>query len=122
MGANAAIETAAELLNALLDMNAERRNCLEDLTPDEIKAFFERVQDARFKRAGFTVSTSHDLQALIAYGKPILATIAFRVFMRLAGEHDFSVIFSREASVLCGWDISIYPHVLMLFHTITSFW
>lgn len=123
MGANAAIETAAEFLNALLDMNAERRNGLEDLTPDEIKAIFERVQDARFERASFTVSTSHDLQALIAYEDPILATLAFRVLMPLAGEHNFFRDLSKRivsASRLRHLDLPSRPHALPYDHELPA--
>ena len=123
MGANAAIETAAEFINALLDMKAERQDRLEDMAPDEIKAVFERVQDVRFERAGFTVSTSHDLQALTAFEDPILATLAFRVLMPLAGEHNFFRDLSKRivgGSRMRHLDLPSRPHALPYDHELPA--
>lgn len=123
MGANAAIETAAEFINALLDMKAERQNHLEDMAPEDIKAVFERVQDVRFERAGFTVSTSHDLQALTAFEDPILATLAFRVLMPLAGEHNFFRDLSKRivgGSRMRHLDLPSRPHALPYDHELPA--
>ena len=123
MGANAAIETAAEFINAILDMKAEREDRLEDMAPDEIKAVFERVQDVRFERAGFTVSTSHDLQALTAFEDPILATLAFRVLMPLAGEHNFFRDLSKRivgGSRMRHLDLPSRPHALPYDHELPA--
>ena len=77
MGTNAAFKTAAGLLNALLDRKGKLRDRLGDLTPDGIEAIFERAQSAILERAGFTVSTSHDLQAFTAYKNPFLPLLLF---------------------------------------------
>ncbi|KAI0393308.1 FAD/NAD(P)-binding domain-containing protein [Xylariaceae sp. FL0594] len=67
MGANAAVETAAELLNAMLNLKAQRpSHTLDGLTNSEIESVFQTVQDKRFDRAKHVVSLSHDLQALLA--------------------------------------------------------
>ncbi|KAI0199290.1 FAD/NAD(P)-binding domain-containing protein [Astrocystis sublimbata] len=89
MGGNAAIETAAELVNALVDVREKRDKKLDSLTVDEIRDIFKHVQDSRFQRANFTVAASHELQSLLAMEKPILATIALRVLLPLAGKHNF---------------------------------
>ena len=123
MGANAAIETAAEFINALLDMKAERQNRLEDMAPNEIKVVFKRVQDVRFERAGFTVSASHDLQALTAFEDPILATLAFRVLMPLAGEHKFFRDLSKRivgGSRMRHLDLPSRPHALPYDHELPA--
>ena len=123
MGANTAIETAAEFLNELLDMKAERGDRLEDLSPGEIKRIFERVQHARYERASFTISTSHDLQALIAYEKPFLTTLALRLLIPLAGEHNFFRDLSRRivgASRLRHLDLPSRPRALPYDHELPA--
>ena len=123
MGANAAIETAAEFLNELLDMKAERRDRLEDLSPGEIKKIFERVQHARFERASFTISSSHDLQALIAYENPLLSTLAVRLLIPLAGEHNFFRDLSKRivgASRLRHLDLPSRPRALPYDHELPA--
>ncbi|ETS79271.1 hypothetical protein PFICI_09124 [Pestalotiopsis fici W106-1] len=88
MGGNGAIETAAELLNELLDLKAQRQAGLSNMTTAEISAMFKRVQDARFERAKFTVSTSHQMQALFAYENPLLSDFIWRVATPLSGEDN----------------------------------
>ncbi|KAI0469315.1 FAD/NAD(P)-binding domain-containing protein [Xylaria cf. heliscus] len=123
MGANAAIETAAEFMNYLLDLRAERQTGLEDLASDEIRAMFSRVQDARSERAAFTVASSHQLQALNAHENPYLATLVWRVFMPLAGDHNFFRGLSATiigASRLKHLDPPSRPHVLPYDHELPA--
>ncbi|KAI3322747.1 FAD/NAD(P)-binding domain-containing protein [Xylariaceae sp. AK1471] len=89
MGANGAIETAAEFINALVDTRENRENGLDGLTLGGIRSIFERVQNTRDKRARFTVSSSHQVQALIGMENPIVATFVLRVLVPLAGKHSF---------------------------------
>ncbi|KAI0393710.1 FAD/NAD(P)-binding domain-containing protein [Xylariaceae sp. FL0594] len=89
MGANAAIETATELVNALMDAKAKRGGTLDGLSPDEIKTVFSHVQDTRHQRAEFTIAASHELQALVAMENPWLAKVALNVLLPLAGKHNF---------------------------------
>jgi hypothetical protein len=89
MGANAAIETSAEILNALLDARSERGNNLENLTSNEIETIFQRVQDARYNRANYIVSASHEIQALLAHENFFLSRLALKVLLPLAGPHNF---------------------------------
>jgi hypothetical protein len=89
MGANAAIETAAEFVNALLDAKHSRANGLENLSGDTVKSIFQKVQDARHARATQTIVAAHDLQALNAYEQPLLSTLVWRLLMPLAGSHNF---------------------------------
>jgi hypothetical protein len=89
MGANAAIETAAEFSNALLDMKHSRADGLNDLPTESVKAIFQKVQDARHARATQTIVASHELQALNAYEQPLLSTLVWRLLMPLAGNHNF---------------------------------
>lgn len=89
MGANAAMETSAELINALLDLRKARQNGLDGLSEQEIKSVFERVQERRFARATRTIAASHELQALNAHEQPMLASLVWKVLMPLAGKHNF---------------------------------
>jgi len=90
MGANAAIETSAELLNALLDIKAQRPgNTLDGLTDSEIQRTFQRVQDKRFDRASKVVSGSHDLQALLSWENPFFSMLVLHILIPLSGIHSF---------------------------------
>ncbi|KAI1824881.1 FAD/NAD(P)-binding domain-containing protein [Xylaria intraflava] len=90
MGGNAAIESAAEFVNALVDTRKKRPNqSLDGLSQPEIEAIFQHVQDSRFNRAELTVASSHELQALSAMERPLFAKFAQRVLMPLAGKHNF---------------------------------
>ncbi|KAI2643557.1 FAD/NAD(P)-binding domain-containing protein [Xylaria nigripes] len=90
MGGNAAIETAAEFINALIDVRQKRPNQnLDGLSQSEIEGIFKRVQDTRYERAQFTVSASHDLQAFIAMERPLLNYIAVHFLLPLAGNFNF---------------------------------
>ncbi|KAF3025504.1 hypothetical protein E8E14_007727 [Neopestalotiopsis sp. 37M] len=86
MGGNGAIESAAELLNELLDLKAQRDTGLSNVTTAEISAMFKRVQEARYKRAKSIVTGSHTQQALFAYENPLLSDFVWRVASPLAGE------------------------------------
>lgn len=86
MGGNGAIESAAELLNELLDLKAQRDTGLSNGTTAEISAMFKRVQEARYKRAKSIVTGSHTQQALFAYENPLLSDFVWRVASPLAGE------------------------------------
>ncbi|KAI1083641.1 FAD/NAD(P)-binding domain-containing protein [Whalleya microplaca] len=123
MGANSAIETAAEFLSTLLDMNAERQNTLDSLNADEIQTIFERVQDARFERAAFTISASHELQSLAALENPILATVALRLLMPLSGKHNFFRELSNRivgASRLRHLDLPSCPRAIPYDHELPA--
>ncbi|CAK4032108.1 FAD binding domain [Lecanosticta acicola] len=89
MGANAAMETSAELINVLLDLKKSRANGLNGLSNDEIKGVFDKVQETRFARANRTIAASHELQALNAYEVPMLSSLVWKVLVPLAGSHNF---------------------------------
>lgn len=89
MGGNAAIETAAEFIDALVDTMVQRGGSLTGLSEEEITSVFQRTQDSRIDRANFTVSNSHELQALNARESPLIAALVIRVILPLAGKHNF---------------------------------
>ena len=123
MGANAAIETAAEFTNALMDLKAVRQGSLSGLTCDEITAVFKRVETARMTRANFTISSSHDLQALNSHENFLLATMVWKVLMPLAGKHNFFRELSTRtvgASRLKYLDPPPRPHALPYDHELPA--
>ena len=123
MGANAAIETGAELINALLDLRAKRKKGLYDLGADDIKAVFERVQTTRYKRAGQTIASSHELQSLNSYENPMLSTLTWRILVPLAGPHNFFRELSNRivgASRLKHLELPSRPHVLPYDHELPA--
>jgi hypothetical protein len=89
MGANAAIESCAEVLNALIDLKNSRPAGLDNLTQNEVETVFRRVQQGRHERAAFVVSSSHRVQTLMAQENPIIGLLFLRVLVPLAGEHNF---------------------------------
>ncbi|KAK7973544.1 FAD binding domain protein [Apiospora saccharicola] len=87
-GGNGAIESAAELVNALLDQmdSLGPGTGLAELTDRDIGHIFTKVQSSRFARAQQIVALSHRMQALNAYEKPLLSTWAWRVASPLYGD------------------------------------
>ncbi|KFA74418.1 hypothetical protein S40288_03978 [Stachybotrys chartarum IBT 40288] len=83
-GANAAMESCAELINALLDAKKEVGS-LNKLTNTDIEKVFRKTQDARHERAHLVVDAAHEVQALMAYENPLLSTIALQVVLPNAG-------------------------------------
>ena len=123
MGANAAIETAAELMNALLDLKAKRQSGLDSLNARDIEAVFGRVQSARYQRAGQTISSSHELQSLNSYENPMLASLVWRVLAPLAGSYNFFRELSNRivgASRLKHLDLPSRPHALPYDHELPA--
>ncbi|OTB04618.1 hypothetical protein M426DRAFT_73394 [Hypoxylon sp. CI-4A] len=95
-GGNGAIETVAELVNALLAKQRSRAQGLENLSTEDIVSVFQQVQDARHKRAEYLVSEVHTQQALLANEKPWLSTILLRVLGPLGGDKNtFSSVGER---------------------------
>lgn len=62
---------------------------LTGLSEEEIRSVFQRTQDSRIDRANFTVSNSHELQAINARENPLKTALAIRVILPLAGQHNF---------------------------------
>ncbi|KAI1124393.1 FAD/NAD(P)-binding domain-containing protein [Nemania abortiva] len=123
MGANAAIETAAELINALVDTREQRGNSLDDLSVDEIRTIFGRVQNIRDERARYTITSSHQVQALIGMESPLLSSVALRVLAPLFGEHNFPRDLSDRvvgASRLKHFDLPSRPRILLFEHELPA--
>lgn len=86
MGANGAMETVAEFVNALLEKRDERPEGLSGLSTEEINAICHKMQSTRHDRAKLTVSASKNMQALLALEKPVISTLVWHVFGPLAGD------------------------------------
>ncbi|EEY23119.1 FAD binding domain-containing protein [Verticillium alfalfae VaMs.102] len=70
-GANGAIESCAELINAIVRMKDGRGGDLKGLTTEEVVQVSHEMQTARHERAELIVSSSHQRQALFAFEKPL---------------------------------------------------
>ncbi|KAH6887442.1 FAD binding domain protein, partial [Thelonectria olida] len=86
MGANGAMESVAEFVNALLEKRDERKNGLSGLSTGDINAICHKMQSVRHDRAKLTVSASEKMQALLAFEKPKISFLVWRVFGPLAGD------------------------------------
>ncbi|KAI1471017.1 putative monooxygenase [Daldinia caldariorum] len=102
-GANGAIESCAELINALLRMKDDRGGTLNGLSGKEAEKIFSEMQDSRQERAHFVVDTSHSIQTIFSHEKPILSKFLLRVVAPLSGMEDSLVqlakIYSGAATV-----------------------
>ncbi|KAI1800760.1 putative monooxygenase [Daldinia bambusicola] len=84
-GANAAIESCAELINALLRMKDNRGGLLSGLSGQEAEKIFSEMQDSRQERAHLAVDKSRRIEALFSHENPLLSTFLFRVVSPLSG-------------------------------------
>ncbi|KAK2016029.1 FAD/NAD(P)-binding domain-containing protein [Colletotrichum eremochloae] len=74
-GGNGAIESAAELINALIEAR-DTHHGLENLQEEDFSRIFARMQSVRNKRAHFLVEYSHQRQALMASESRLKTTLA----------------------------------------------
>ncbi|KAH7144160.1 FAD binding domain protein [Dactylonectria estremocensis] len=86
MGANAAIETVAEFVNALIAKRDARPDGLNGLTTEDVNAICHKTQSVRHRRAKVTISASEKMQAVLAFENPIVSTIAWRIYDPLTGK------------------------------------
>ncbi|KAF7554875.1 hypothetical protein G7Z17_g2592 [Cylindrodendrum hubeiense] len=75
MGANGAMESVAEFVNALLEKRDERKEGLSGLSTEDVNVICQQMQNARHDRAKLTISASERMQALLAFEKPIISTL-----------------------------------------------
>lgn len=78
-GGNNAIESAASLVNVLLDKRDSRGGNLNNMSDKEIEEVFSQVLDIRHERAKAFVKAAHEMQSLMAKEKPLLSKILMRV-------------------------------------------
>ncbi|KAH7033741.1 FAD binding domain protein [Microdochium trichocladiopsis] len=88
MGGNGAIESAAELLNHLLDVRDRRVGGLDGIGTAEVQEIFQQLQQTRFNRATEIVEAAHKQQALLAYENPFISQAILHVGARLLSGGD----------------------------------
>ncbi|KAI1843270.1 hypothetical protein JX266_010624 [Neoarthrinium moseri] len=85
-GGNAAIESAAELVNAILDKRDRHTSGLAKLEDRDIEEIFSVTQETRIERANLVVQTAHEMQALNAYEKPLLSRLVWDMVAPYMGD------------------------------------
>ncbi|KAI5927509.1 FAD binding domain protein [Camillea tinctor] len=85
-GGNGAIESVAELVNAILRMRDARPGGLAGLTDNEINKIFEQTQAARYEREKGLIAQAHDLQSLSAYENHMRSKIMWELIAPNMGE------------------------------------
>lgn len=78
-GGNNAIESAASLVNVLLEKRDSRGGSLDNTSDKEVEEVFSRVLSIRHERAKTFVKTAHQTQSLMAKEKPLLSKILMRL-------------------------------------------
>ncbi|KFA66502.1 hypothetical protein S40285_00759 [Stachybotrys chlorohalonatus IBT 40285] len=84
-GGNGAIESCAELCNALMSAKDRAGGSLSSLTTEDVVKAFSETQRARHGRAELVVQRSHETQALFAYEKPWLSAFLVNCIMPNGG-------------------------------------
>ncbi|EED22255.1 monooxygenase, putative [Talaromyces stipitatus ATCC 10500] len=95
-GGNAAIESAAEFVNALLERRNSRAQGLDRLTDKDIKNIFMKSQIRRLERAKDLVSAAHIQQALTAFEKPLVSKILWEYTLLLGGDSGYLDLFGEK--------------------------
>ncbi|KAF3070990.1 FAD-dependent urate hydroxylase [Daldinia childiae] len=85
-GANGAIESCAELINALLRKRDDRGGTLDGLSNRETEQIFQETQNSRQQRAQMVVDLSHQHQALNAHENSLLSSLIFSCLVPLTGK------------------------------------
>ncbi|KAI1140075.1 FAD binding domain protein [Hypoxylon sp. FL0543] len=98
-GANGAIESCAEFINALLRKRDSRGGTLTGLSTEDIEQVFRETQDARKERADMIVHAAHKLQALNAYENPFISKVSFNYLGPRAGKEG---VFKRMGAIYFG--------------------
>ncbi|KAF4996969.1 hypothetical protein FGRMN_4187 [Fusarium graminum] len=80
-GGNAAIESSAEFLNAILSMKSKRSDTLDSLSDNEIHDIFQQFQSNRENRAAMAVQASHNEQRLVAHENLLKSAVVFKVVL-----------------------------------------
>lgn len=93
-GGNGALESCAELVNALMRMKQKRGGSLAGLQDTEIQDIFSQTQRARHQRAEMVLDLSHQYQAINAYESPMLSFIFHYVVGHLASEEYSHAVFA----------------------------
>ncbi|KAK6217790.1 short-chain alcohol dehydrogenase [Pestalotiopsis sp. IQ-011] len=92
-GGNNAIESAASLVNPILDLRDEREGSLQGITEEELERVFQQIQSARHHRVTEIVAKAHQQQSLAARENPLQSEI-FNLIGPLKGEEFFFDLFS----------------------------
>ncbi|KAE8358513.1 hypothetical protein BDV27DRAFT_150372 [Aspergillus caelatus] len=98
-GANGAIESCAEFLNAILRKKQSHSGSLASLSDRDIEDIMRETQSNRHDRAQLIVRTSHEMQALNAYENPLVSTIANSLILPFAGDE---LVLSRMGQAYAG--------------------
>ncbi|KAK8117192.1 FAD binding domain-containing protein [Apiospora kogelbergensis] len=86
-GANGAIESCAELINALVRIGAERgEQRLDSLSTEEVTRVFTETQNRRESRAKQLVRESHDIQSLLASESPFKTKLILHYISPILGQ------------------------------------
>ncbi|KAM0468358.1 hypothetical protein ACHAP7_011029 [Fusarium lateritium] len=91
-GGNGAIESAAELVNAII-RRKQALGSLEAFSDHDIEQVFREMQSKRHDRAKLIVSVSHLQQYLVAYEKPLLSKFVCQFLVPLIGDEAFLAFF-----------------------------
>ncbi|KAB8216022.1 hypothetical protein BDV33DRAFT_207725 [Aspergillus novoparasiticus] len=98
-GANGAMESCAEFLNAILRKKESHGGSLADLSDRDIEDILRETQSNRYDRAQLIVRNSHEMQALNAYENPLLSTIANNLILPFVGNE---LVFSQMGRAYAG--------------------
>ncbi|KAI1491191.1 FAD binding domain protein [Biscogniauxia mediterranea] len=85
-GANAAIESAAEFVNALMEKRDSRSSGLKNLSDSDIEEIFTQTQESRNEQARQMIAFARRLQWLTAYENPVASAFVFNISVPLSSD------------------------------------
>ncbi|KAF5667327.1 FAD binding domain-containing protein [Fusarium heterosporum] len=103
-GGNGAIESAAELVNALMKRK-HSLGSLEAFSDKDVEIVFSEMQSRRHERAKRIVFASHLQQSLVAYEKPGLSKFVWQLLVPLKGDEAALSLFGLSLAGASRLDI-----------------
>ncbi|KAI9172673.1 FAD-dependent monooxygenase adrH [Paramyrothecium foliicola] len=113
-GGNGALESCAELINAILRMKDSRNDSLASLADAEIEKIFQETQSVRHERAKMIVKRAHDMQSFMASENELLSIISKVVPLHGGDEGLFRSMASVHAdgAIIEKLAVPYRPHVI----------
>lgn len=123
MGGNSAIESAAELLNAILQVKHGREHGLDGLSTIDIENISRKMQSARDEGARAVVTNAHRMQALYASESPLVSKLIWKIVLPLTGRGiplDMIALGIVRSSRLEGLPVPRRPRVIPFNHELPA--
>ncbi|KAF3002124.1 hypothetical protein E8E14_000136 [Neopestalotiopsis sp. 37M] len=94
-GGNGAIESVAELVNAIIRMKDTKSGSLAGLQDADVEAIFTQTQSARHEREKYLIDAAHYQQSLAAHENTFMSKFFLNALVPMGGEETFFSIMGK---------------------------